>query len=230
LPHVAPVLPSPPIEPPKTRARFPDPRKARGVEVLAVGADFAPGTLLAAYRTGIFPWPHSSGIVPWCSPEPRAVYPLEEPSHWSRSLRRTLKNHYFEVTKDAAFADVIRMCGETRPEGTWIIPEMLEAYVELHRLGWAHSVEVWDDEELVGGIYGVAIRGLFAGESMFHTRTDASKVAFVALVEHLRARGYVLYDVQVLSEHLASLGCVTIPRREYMRRLDLALDEPVLWA
>ena len=229
MPRVAPKLPSPPIEPPKTRVRFPDPRKARGDEVLAVGADFSAGTLLTAYRNGIFPWPHSSGIVPWCSPEPRAIFPLAEEPRWSRSLRRTLKKHPFAITKDTAFADVMRMCGETRPEGTWIIPELLEAYVELHRLGWAHSVEVWHEEELVGGIYGVAIAGLFAGESMFHTRTDASKIAFASLVEHLRARGYVLYDVQVLSPHLASLGCIEIPRREYMRRLELALEEPVLW-
>jgi leucyl/phenylalanyl-tRNA--protein transferase len=145
-------------------------------------------------------------------------------------LRRTLRKHPFALTKDAAFAEVMRMCGETRPEGTWILPEMLDAYSELHRLGWAHSVEVWSGDELVGGIYGVAIAGLFAGESMFHTRTDASKIAFAALVDHLRARGYALYDVQVLSEHLASLGCVELPRREYMRRLDLALAAPVLWS
>jgi leucyl/phenylalanyl-tRNA---protein transferase len=218
-----------PVEPPPTRARFPDPRRARGTDVVAVGSDFAPGTILAAYRKGIFPWPHSSGLVPWCSPNPRAIFPLEGEPHWSRSLRRTMKKHPLRVSKDEAFADVMRMCGETRPEGTWIIPEMLGAYVTLHRLGWAHSVEVWDGSDLVGGIYGLSIGGLFAGESMFHTRTDASKIAFVTLVEHLRARAFVLYDVQVLNPHLTSLGCVEIPRREYLDRLEGAIAAPPAW-
>jgi leucyl/phenylalanyl-tRNA--protein transferase len=224
-------LPVPPIEPPPTRVRFPDARKARGVEVLAVGADFSAGTLLAAYRQGIFPWPHASGVVPWCSPEPRAIFPLDRPPEWSRSLRRTLKKHPFEVTKDAAFREVMRLCGETRPEGTWIIPEMLDAYTELHELGWAHSVEVWERKQgtLVGGIYGLAIGGLFAGESMFHLRTDASKIAFASLALHLRASGFVLYDVQVMSGHLASLGCVEIPRREYLSRLSGAIAARVSW-
>lgn len=221
-----PKPPSPPIEPPPSRAKFPDPRRARGRDVLAVGIDFSPGTLLTAYRAGIFPWPHSPRVVPWCSPDPRAIFPLDAPPHWSRSLRRTLRHHAFEVTRDVAFRDVMRMCGETRPEGTWIIPDMLDAYVELHRLGWAHSVEVWDQGELVGGIYGLAIGGLFAGESMFHTRTDASKIAFATLVAHLRERGFVLYDVQVLSDHLASLGCIEISRDAYLDRLAAALKVP----
>jgi leucyl/phenylalanyl-tRNA--protein transferase len=209
--------------------RFPDPRRARGLEVLAMGGDFSPGTLLAAYRTGIFPWPHSSGLVPWCSPDPRAVFPLDGEPHWSRSLRRTMRKHPYEITKDAAFTRVMQCCGDTRPEGTWILPQMIDAYTELHRLGWAHSVEVWEGEELVGGIYGLAIAGLFAGESMFHTRTDASKIAFATLVSHLRARGYVLYDVQVLTDHLASLGCIEVHRREYLDRLDVALRKAVSW-
>ncbi len=222
-------IPKPPIEPPPTRAKFPDPRRARGIDVLAVGSDFSAGTLLAAYRKGIFPWPHSSGIVPWCSPDPRAIFPLDREPQWSRSLKRTLKKHAFEVTRDRAFPEVMRMCGATRPEGTWIIPEMIGAYSELHALGWGHSVEVWDKGELVGGIYGLAVGGLFAGESMFHTRTDASKIAFACLVEHLRERGFVLYDVQVLSEHLASLGCQEIPRRQYLDRLDAATGASVSW-
>jgi leucyl/phenylalanyl-tRNA---protein transferase len=227
--RVPPPLPSPPIEPPTTRARFPDPRKARGVEVLAVGAEFSPGTLLRAYRSGIFPWPHASGVVPWCSPDPRAIFLLDGEPHWSRSLRRTLRKHTMEVTRDVAFAEVMNRCAETRREGTWIVPEMIEAYTELHRLGWAHSVEVWEGEALVGGIYGIAIGGLFAGESMFHTKTDASKIAFAHAVAHLRARGYRLFDVQVLSEHLASLGCVEVPRLEYLDRLDRALALPITW-
>ena len=121
----------------------------------------------------------------------------------------------------------MRMCGLTRPEGTWIIPELIAGYNELHRLGWAHSVEVWetkgDERELVGGIYGVAIGGVFAGESMFHTRTDCSKIAFATLVEKLRAAGYAVFDVQVQNPHLKSLGCVEVKRREYLARLSDAL-------
>jgi leucyl/phenylalanyl-tRNA--protein transferase len=227
--HTSKKLPTPPVEPPASLVRFPDVRKARGVEIVAIGADFSPGTILAAYRRGIFPWPHASGVVPWCSPEPRAIFPLEREPHWSRSLRRTLRTHPYEVSIDAAFRDVMRMCGETRPEGTWIIPEMLDAYTELHELGWVHSVEVWEKKELVGGIYGLAVGGLFAGESMFHTRTDASKIAFASLVGRLRARGYSLYDVQVMSPHLESLGCVEIPRREYLSRLVVATAARVTW-
>jgi leucyl/phenylalanyl-tRNA--protein transferase len=126
------------------------------------------------------------------------------------------------VSIDEAFADVMRACGETRPEGTWISEEMITGYAALHRLGWAHSVEVWEAEELVGGIYGVAIGGSFAGESMFHKRTDASKVAFATLAETLRARGYVLFDVQVMNDHLASLGCIEIRRAAYLDRLTRA--------
>jgi leucyl/phenylalanyl-tRNA---protein transferase len=202
--------------------------------VLAVGCDFNPGTLLLAYRSGIFPWPHGDDedergapLVLWFSPEPRCVFPLEDEPHWSRSLRRTLRIHPYEVTVDQDFAGVIRLCGETRADATWVIPELVRGYCELHRLGWAHSVEVWenvgDERELVGGIYGVAIGGLFAGESMFHTRTDTSKIAFAMLVAKLRAAGYVLFDAQVMNPHLASLGCIEVSRRDYLARLDDAL-------
>lgn len=224
--------PWPPVEPAPSRVKFPDPARARGLEVLAIGCDFSPGTLLAAYRIGIFPWPHGGGakddseapLVLWFSPDPRAIFPLDEVPRWSRSLRRTLKKHPYEVTLDRDFAGVMRMCGETRREGTWIIPELSLGYVRLFELGWAHSVEVWEGEELVGGIYGVSIGGLFAGESMFHTRTDASKIAFATLATKLRAAGYSLFDVQVQNEHLASLGCIEISRREYLRRLDGSLS------
>jgi leucyl/phenylalanyl-tRNA---protein transferase len=217
------VPPFPPIEPPPTRVSFPDPRRAGRREILAVGVDFSAGTLLAAYRMGIFPWPQSRSLVPWCSPDPRAIFPLEEEPHWSRSLRRTLRIHPYSIRIDTAFEQTMRACGETRPEGTWITPEMIEGYGTLHRLGWAHSVEVWEGDELVGGIYGVAIGGLFAGESMFHRRTDASKIAFVALVERLRARGFVLFDVQVMNDHLASLGCIEIRRAGYLDRVERAI-------
>jgi leucyl/phenylalanyl-tRNA--protein transferase len=165
----------------------------------------------------------------WFSPEPRCIFPftVEEEPHWSRSLRRTLRIHPYEVTIDQDFDGVMRMCGLTRPEGTWIIPELIAGYNELHRLGWAHSVEVWENSpngrELVGGIYGLAIGGVFAGESMFHTRTDCSKISFASLVAALRRAGFALFDVQVQNPHLKSLGCVEIKRREYLARLSDAL-------
>ena len=226
--------PFPPIEPPPSRVSFPDPLKTPKHGVVAAGVDFTPGTLLLAYRSGIFPWPHGEDeeapdtpLVLWFSPDPRCIFPIEEPPHWSRSLRRTLRIHPYEVTVDEDFNGVMRMCGLTRPEGTWIIPELIAGYNELHRLGWAHSVEVWetkgDERELVGGIYGVAIGGVFAGESMFHTRTDCSKIAFATLVEKLRAAGYAVFDVQVQNPHLKSLGCVEVKRREYLARLSDAL-------
>lgn len=219
-----------PIEPPPSRVEFPDPLKTPKHGVVAVGVDFSPGTLLLAYRSGIFPWPHGSDeespgspLVLWFSPDPRCVFPIEDEPHWSRSLRRTLRIHPYRVSVDEDFAGVMRMCGETRPEGTWIIPELIAGYNELHRLGWAHSVEVWDGKELVGGIYGVAIGGVFAGESMFHTRTDCSKIAFANLAIRLRAAGYTTFDVQVMNPHLRSLGCVDVPRRQYLGRLSDAL-------
>ncbi len=201
-----------------------------------MGCDFDPGTLLLAYRSGIFPWPHGESndgetpLVLWFSPEPRAIFPLENEAHWSRSLRRTLRQHPYEVTLDADFPQVMHLCGETRPKGTWIIPELARGYERLHALGWAHSVEVWEkpggaltERTLVGGIYGVCIGGMFAGESMFHRRTDASKIAFVSLAERLRASGFALFDVQVQNPHLESLGVVEITRAEYLERLRGAL-------
>ncbi len=228
------MLPFPPIEPPPSRVRFPDPHRPRTPEVLAVGCEFSPGTLLLSYRSGIFPWPHGGEETPegaplvlWFSPDPRAIFPLEEPLHWSRSLRRTLRSHPYQVTFDGDFAQVIRLCGETRADGTWIIPELVRGFTTLHEMGWAHSVEVWEvsssSRTLVGGIYGLAIGGLFAGESMFHLRTDTSKIAFATLAEKLRASGFALFDVQVQNSHLKSLGCIEIPRSEYLSRLARAL-------
>ncbi len=195
-----------------------------------MGCDFSPGTVLSAYRQGIFPWPHgeandgSGPLVLWFSPDPRTIFPLEHEPHWSRSLRRTLRKHPYEITVDADFEQVMRLCGETRGS-TWIIPELVAGYLTLHELGWTHSVEVWERSvaggppALVGGIYGIAIGGVFAGESMFHLRTDASKIAFATLAAKLRASGFVLFDVQVMNPHLASLGCIEIPRPEYLARL-----------
>lgn len=233
-----------PVEPEATGVAFPDPETAADEHgIVAAGEDFRPGTLLAAYRAGIFPWPHDLGrrrrrVVLWFSPDPRALFLLEPEPAWSRSLRRTLRVAPFRVTVDRAFRAVIEACGATRArEGTWIVPPLVEGYDALHRLGHAHSVEVWDDSpvaaggepELVGGIYGVSVGRTFAGESMFHTRTDASKIAFAHLVAHLRAAGYATLDVQVMNPHLASLGCVEVPRRAYLaaHRAGLAAPAPL---
>jgi leucyl/phenylalanyl-tRNA--protein transferase len=179
--------------------------------------------MLTAYRSGIFPWPDSEGNVPWCSMLRRAIYPLAEEPHWSRSLRRTLRITPFSRTLDASFRGVVEACGDERPDARWIIPPYVEGFCNLHALGWAHSVEVWEENELVGGIYGVAIGGFFAGESMFHRRTDASKIAFATLVHALRASGFELFDVQVMNPHLRSLGCVEVTRKEYLDRLERAV-------
>ncbi len=220
----------PPVEPPATGVKFPDPRQAGRAEVLASGSDFRSGTMLEAYRHGIFPWPDSHGNVPWCSVLRRAVFPLEEPPHWSRSLRRTLRITPFSSTLDDAFRDVVATCGDLRPHARWITPPYAAAFGRLHDLGWAHSVEVWEEAPagrvLVGGIYGIAIGAFFAGESMFHRKTDASKIAFATLVGALRASGFVLFDVQVMNPHLESLGCVEVTRREYIDRLERAVAGP----
>jgi leucyl/phenylalanyl-tRNA--protein transferase len=210
-----------PIEPPPTEVRFPDPRRARR-DVIAVGADFRPGTLLTAYRAGIFPWPQSDGsLVAWFSPKSRALLPLDA-LHWSRSLRRTLRHHPYRITVNAAFRETMIACG-AREEGTWITPEVIAGYTDLHALGWAHSLEVWDADELVGGIYGIAIGASFAGESMFHARTDASKIAFATLAERLRDAGHQLFDAQVMTPHLETLGCANVRRDEYLDRLARAV-------
>jgi leucyl/phenylalanyl-tRNA--protein transferase len=188
---------------------------------LAAGGDLEPGTILAAYRSGIFPWPDPDGRLLWWSPDPRAVLPLDG-FHESRSLRRLRRRGVYRVTRDQALAQVIAGCAE-RAEGTWITPAMRRAYERLHALGWVHSVEVWQGATLVGGLYGVAIGGLFAAESKFHRASDASKVALAALVEWLAARRFHLLDVQLATDHLRTLGVIEIPRDEYLRRLPAAL-------
>ena len=204
---------------------MPDPAKASPEGLVAAGADLAPGTVLAAYRAGLFPWPDREGRLLWWSPDPRAILPLER-FHESRSLRRTRRLGRFEVTLDRAFPAVVAGCAD-RPEGTWITSDITHGYRTLHRLGWAHSVEVWSGERLVGGLYGVAIGGFFAAESMFHRERDASKVALAELVERLASRGFRLLDVQFRTNHLESLGAIEIPRSEYLRRLDAALDAEI---
>lgn len=213
-------LPFPPLEPEPADIAFPPEIDEYGV--VAVGSDFRPSTLVEAYRNGVFPWPHRRGRgyqVLWCSPDPRAVFPLEAPLHISRSMRRVLRQGTFAVTQNAAFANVVRLCGETRAEGTWIIPPLMAGYQDLHHRGFCHSIEVWRGTTLVGGIYGVAMGRVFSGESMFHLETDASKVAFLSLASSLHASGFEVFDVQVQNPHLASLGCVEVSRESYLRRM-----------
>jgi leucyl/phenylalanyl-tRNA--protein transferase len=206
---------------------MPDPRRAPDHGLVAAGGDLAPGTVLAAYRAGIFPWPDTDSRLFWFSPNPRAVIPLDG-FHESRRLRRTRRQGRFVTTHDRDFAGVVDGCA-TAHGPTWITPAMRAAYTALHRLGWAHSVEVWAGGVLVGGVYGVTVGGLFAAESMFHHESDASKVALAELVAHLRARRFVLLDVQLATPHLTSLGAIEIPRDEYLRRLRDALDTPADW-
>jgi leucyl/phenylalanyl-tRNA--protein transferase len=186
-----------------------------------VGADLAPGTLLAAYRNGMFPMP-VEGRLAWWSPDPRAVLSPAD-LRFSRSLRKACSR--FELRIDTAFEEVVTACADPRRPGGWITDGIRSAYFELHRLGWAHSVETWIGNELAGGLYGVAIGGLFAGESMFHRATDASKVALVGLVNVLGPAA--LLDVQWCTDHLASLGATEIARNDYLARLEEALKRPL---
>jgi leucyl/phenylalanyl-tRNA--protein transferase len=216
-------------EPPPSQWAFPGPgRFDPDDDLVAAGADLAPGTLLAAYRRGLFPMPSGRRGDPmlWFSPVRRGVLPLDR-LRVSRSLRRSLRR--FEVRVDGAFGPVIDACADPRRPAGWIDPSIRAAYTELHRLGWAHSVEAWHDGRLAGGLYGVSIGGLFAGESMFHRETDASKVALVGLVDLLRdVPGEPrLLDVQWRTPHLASLGCVEVSRRDYLDRLPEALAASV---
>ena len=204
-----------------SRYRMPDPRAALPNGLLAAGGDLEPGTVLAAYRAGIFPWPDPDGQLLWWSPDPRAILPLDG-FHESRSLRRERRRGVFRVTADHACRDVMAGCAD-RSEGTWITPQMKAAYLELHELGWVHSIEVWAGERLAGGLYGLAIGGFFAAESMFHREADASKVALAELVERLARNGFVLLDVQFVTSHLASLGVLTVTREEYLARLQRAI-------
>ncbi len=201
-----------------------------GEDLVCTGADLTAGTLVAAYCTGLFPMGlgrHGRPPLGWWSPDPRGVLPLEG-LHVSRSLRRSLAR--FEVRVDTAFDDVLDACADRSRDGRWITTDIAEAYRGLHRRGLAHSVETWEDGRLVGGLYGVAVAGLFAGESMFHHATDASKAALVGLVRLVRADRDPrrMIDVQWRTDHLASLGVLEVPRAEYLDRLDRALQAPPL--
>ncbi len=185
-----------------------------------------PILVIKAYAQGIFPMADHFGKIRWFAPDPRAILEHEN-LHVSRSLRATLRKQVYEVSIDSAFEAVMRQCAER--EDTWINESFISTYTQLHYIGLAHSVEAWKDGELVGGLYGVSLGGAFMGESMFSRATDASKVCLVALVEHLKARGYVLHDVQYWTPHLATLGVTEIPRKQYERRLRAALRLECSW-
>jgi leucyl/phenylalanyl-tRNA--protein transferase len=207
---------------------FPPPEKADRSGLLAVGGDLTPERLLSAYARGIFPWYSAGQPILWHSPNPRFVLEPDK-LHVGKSLRKTLKAGTYEVRYDTAFADVITACGQApRPgqDGTWITGEMRDAYVELHRLGFAHSVEAWADGELKGGLYGVSLGAAFFGESMFARAPDASKVAFSTAVERFKGWGFHFIDCQVETEHLARFGAEHWPRRRFLDALATALREP----
>lgn len=217
-------------EPPPTQWVFPPVDNADEDGIVGIGADLEPGTILTAYRSGLFPMPIGRRAIGWWSPDPRGVIPLDG-LRVSRSLRRSCQR--FEIRVDTAFETVIGACADpSRPHG-WITRAMRDAYIRLHRLGWAHSVEAWHTAGggLAGGLYGVSIGGLFAGESMFFRARDASKVALVGLVELLRSDGHNgsgrLLDVQWATAHLQTLGAVEVPRREYLALLRAALERPL---
>jgi leucyl/phenylalanyl-tRNA--protein transferase len=213
-----------PQEPPPTIWQLPPAEAASEEGFVGFGADLEPGTLLAAYRTGLFPMPlHGFDDIAWWSPDPRGILPLDR-LRVTSSLRRSRRR--FEVRIDTAFEPVIRACADPARRGGWIDEAMVQAYIGLHELGWAHSVEAWTPGgELAGGLYGVAIGGLFAGESMFHRATDASKVALMGLAERLDADSLV--DVQWLTTHLESLGAVAVDRTRYLGCLRTALSRPL---
>ncbi len=215
-----------PVEPAPTQWLLDVGAATAGEDLVAVGADLAPGTLLAAYRQSLFPMglgEHGGQPLGWWSPDPRGVL-LPGGLHVSRSLRRSRRG--FSLTHDTAFAEVVDACADPSRDGRWITPEIAAAYGELHGLGWAHSVEAWQDGELVGGLYGVATGGLFAAESMFHRATDAGKVAVWHLVELMGPSGWVV-DVQWATDHLTRLGVREVGRAAYLRLLAKALAQPL---
>ncbi len=208
---------------------FPNPNDADDSGLLAVGGDLHPQRVLLAYAQGIFPWPHGDEWpMLWFSPDPRMVL-LPSNLHVSRSLRKACNREVYEVRFDTAFEQVMHACSSTyRPnqDGTWVTPEMIETYCQLHELGFAHSIEAWAHGDLVGGLYGISLGGAFFGESMFAHRSDASKVAFVHLVRQLQNWAFQLIDCQVYTEHLERFGAREWPRTRFLRALDRALQMP----
>lgn len=210
-------------------AQFFPPAESAGPEgLLAIGGRLTPDWLIFAYRHGIFPWPIDDDILAWWSPDPRAVLRFED-FHVARRLARTIRSGRFRATLNGDFPAVLHGCAtaQSRWQATWLTRPMKYAYLRLYQLGYAHSVEVWEDDELAGGMYGVALGGMFAAESMFYYRRDASKVALYALMQHLHYRGFVLVDIQLRTAHTARLGASEISRRSYLRRLEAAVRLPV---
>jgi leucyl/phenylalanyl-tRNA--protein transferase len=209
---------------------FPSPFLASREGLLAIGGDLSPNRLLLAYSNGIFPWYSEDEPILWWSPDPRLVlYPDE--LKVSRSLKRIIRQNVFEISMDCAFREVITECARVRLEnqqGTWIVEDMLEAYCRLHESGFAHSVEAWHDNQLAGGLYGVSLGRCFFGESMFTRVTNASKVALVALVEHLKPLDLAFIDCQITTGHLTRFGAREISRSRYLDELDAALNAPTL--
>lgn len=209
---------------------FPPAESADEDGLVCAGGQLSTDELLDAYRHGLFPWPVVGERTPmlWWSPDPRAIFKLDG-LYISKRLRRTCRSGRYQVTADVDFPGVLEGCATVldRREEVWLTPTMRRAYIRLHQQGHAHSVEVWQDDKLVGGVYGVAIGGLFSAESMFYRATDASKVALVHLFDHLNARGYQLLDIQQLTDHTASLGATELPRDEYLRQLAKVVDLPV---
>ncbi len=206
-----------------SRWSFPPPDRWPDSDLIAVGGDLEPATLINAYRRGIFPMEVTAlgGRLGWWSPEQRGIVPLDR-LHVTKSMRQSAKR--FEIRVDSCFTEVMRGCGDPSREDGWITPDFIAAYTTLHEMGWAHSIEVFDGQGvLAGGLYGVRINGLFAGESMFHVQRDASKVALMALVDLMSKSGMQLLDVQWRTEHLGSLGAIEIPRPDYLERLAAAL-------
>jgi len=212
-----------PQEPPATRWQFPLLATAGPDDLIGFGADLAPATLLEAYRLGLFPMP-TDGLLGWWSPDPRGILLLND-LRISRSLRRSCRR--YRITLNTSFEAVVTACWKTERTGGWLNQDFLVAYCKLHEMGWAHSIEVWDSsDQLVGGLYGLHINGLFAGESMFSNATDASKVALVDLVRRLRRAGVTLLDVQWRTDHLSTLGVTEIPRVKYLELLKDAVSQP----
>ena len=207
---------------------FPPPDYADPSGLLAVGGDLSTERLLEAYRVGIFPWYSDDQPILWWSPDPRFVLYLDD-FKISRSLQKTLKKGVFRVTLDRAFEEVIDACAAIPRQGqngTWIVPEMKQAYINMHGLGYAHSVETWFNNELAGGLYGVSLGKAFFGESMFHHKTDASKIALAVLVEKLKSWDFHFIDSQLATEHMLSLGAREVPRRIFLKQLGAALKQP----
>lgn len=210
---------------------FPDPNTAATDGdfdgLVAIGGDLSHERLELAYRSGIFPW--SVNPITWWSPNPRGVIPFDH-DQWPRSLRKLIKRHPFQVSIDAAFEEVIRNCAEAPRPGCWITPEFIAAYTALHKAGIAHSLECWQNNELVGGIYGVAIGGLFTGESMFHRVSNASKVALFMLLQYLRGRGFTLFDTQMVTDTTSRLGAIEVSRDDYLKALEYAVNQDVTFS